>query len=540
MKKHLFIFWALIPGLVFGQSLAQPKLIVQIVVDQLRGDMLNIHRSKFSPDGFNYLLQHSINYTNTHHPHANTVTCAGHTTIATGSYPALHGIISNKWYDRIGHRTMYCMADKNSPVLLAKPQLKKPGGRSPVHINASTVSDEIILAKKGRGFAVSLKDRGAISLAGHAGKAFWFDKMNGGFVSSSWYYKRLPQWVKQWNQNYQPKSVTWQLNKPKENYLFGDAPTFKHRYQAFGQSFPHSTGEPLTPQYYKLLSMTPMADKLTADFAEHLLMEEKLGQTNGQTDYLSVSFSAVDAIGHQFGPNSLEAEDNLLQLDKTLGHFIKQIDQQVGLKNTLILLTADHGVSDTPVYLSGHKIKEVNPLKVPDVTAKIHELLKQRFQLPPSALETVAFPYIYLNKDIISQHQLRLDEVQGYLADALNTYPGIYKAYALPLNENGNGNSLDNKVSRMAYPVRSGDLYLVAPPYQSYGAKSESRVAHGSPWDYDSYVPLLIANPLFENTLISRAVNTTDIAPTITAILMIKPPSAAVGQPLSEIISYYH
>ena len=515
-----------------------PRLIVQLVVDQLRGDLLHQYQADFGSKGFNYLLDNSLNYQNAHHPHANTVTCVGHATIATGAYPALHGIVANEWFDPQQGQMVYCMEDLNSDILATSPNNKPQPGRSPKNMLASTLSDELILAQKGRAFGVSFKDRSAIAMAGHAGKAFWFDRENGGFVTSRYYYQQYPQWAMSWNQGYKATSQTWTLSKPVEQYRYGKAPGFKNRFPAFGQHFPHKSGKPDAPEYYKLLSMTPVADELTANFAIQLLKEEQLGKTPGKTDYLAISFSAVDAIGHQFGPESLESEDNLLRLDKTISKLLAAIDHQAGLANTLIILTADHGVSDSPVYLSQHQLFENRPLTTETLQSAITDALAHRYQLPATTLQHIDLPYVYLNHEIINAHQLTINQVSTYLAEILRALPDVFQAYPLPLASTEH-DWLSAKVDKMAYPGRAGDLYIVPPPYQALADNSDSRVTHGSPWNYDSYIPLLFVNPAFKAQGLSRPVYTTDIAPTLAAILLIKAPSAAVGQCLAEVTDFY-
>lgn len=534
MKRTLALISLVFSALLHATP-QQPKLVVQIVVDQLRGDLINQYRQKFGTNGFNYLLNHGIDYHNTHHPHANTVTCAGHATIATGSYPALHGIVNNDWYNRKTKQSIYCVEDSHSPILTTLHTQKAAVGRSPKNLMASTLSDEIVLAQTGRAFAVSLKDRSAITLAGHAGKAFWFDKENGGFVTSQHYYSAYPSWVNEWNKHYEAKNETWTLSAPQKNYAYAQAPTFKNRFQDFGASFPHHLGAPNSATYYKFLSMTPMADELTANFAISLLDSEKLGINDGKIDYLAISFSAVDAIGHQFGPNSLESEDNLLRLDKTLTKLLAAIDKQVGLDNTLIVLTADHGVSDSPVYLASHQIKESNSLKILQIQQLIEQTLVKHFQLPANTLQAIELPYVYLDHDLINEHQLSIHTVSSYLAETLRQQPGIFQAYTLPL-ANTEHDWLSAKVDKMAFPERAGDIYLVPPPYQALSEKSDVQVNHGTPWQYDSYVPLLFVNAKFQPQRITKLASTTDIAPTLAAILSIKSPSAAVGQPLQEVI----
>lgn len=535
MKKIITLFIILTVFTVHAEP-TKPRLIVQIVVDQLRGDLLKKHQSQFNKNGFNYLLKHSVDFTNAHHPHANTTTCAGHATIATGSYPALHGVVDNDWFDRSSGQLIYCMEDLNAKILPTNHTRKKTPGRSPNNLKASTLSDEIILANKGRAFAISFKDRAAITLAGHAGKAFWFDKTNGGFVTSSYYYSSYPHWIEEWNNHYSPKEYVWQLSYPISSYLNAHSPTFHHDYQMFGQSFPHQVKNPPSEDYFKFLSRSPISDELTANFAAQLLVREKLGSAENKTDYLGISFSAVDAIGHQFGPNSLEAEDNLIKLDYTLGKLLKVIEHEVGLNNTLIILTADHGVSDSPSFLKAHHIPEVNPVNIETTSEYIRSQLAKRYQLPAKALMKINPPFIYLDHQIIEEHHLNLSEVSFFISEQLTGQPGIFRAYPQPiayLMEDW----LSTKVKRMYFPSRSGDIYMVQPPYQSYGIHQEDRVSHGSPWQYDSYVPLLFVHPNFSHQAIFRAVATTDIAPTLSSVLMIKFPSATVGEPLPEVLT---
>ena len=517
----------------------QPRLVLQLVVDQLRGDLIHQHQQQFGNNGFNYLLNHGIDYHNAHHPHANTTTCAGHATIATGSYPSMHGIVDNEWYDRKSKHLIYCMEDLKVRILPTIHTQKTNPGRSPNNLKASTLSDELLLANKGKAYGVSLKDRSAITLAGHAGKAFWFDKTNGGFVTSSFYYSSYPLWIQKWNKQYEPKAFEWTLSRQLTEYQNANNQVFHHDYKNFGQGFPHHIANPPSEEYFTFMSRTPKADQLTANFAEQLLVEEQLGLSPNKTDYLAISFSAVDVIGHQFGPNSLEAEDNLLVLDQTLAHLLAVIDKKVGLNNTLIILTADHGVGDSPSYLKAHHIAEVKPMNIEASEQMLRTSLKTRYQLPEEALMTIIPPYVYLDQQIIRDHQLNLTEISLFVAQTLNQQPGVYKAYPLPIS-GIEKDWISAKVGRMSYPYRSGDVYIVQPPYQSNGANNDSRVTHGSPWQYDSYVPLLFVHPDFKAKMITRPVKTTDIAPTLAALLMIKQPSAAVGQPLTEVLSAFH
>jgi arylsulfatase A-like enzyme len=222
-----------------------------------------------------------------------------------------------------------------------------------------------------------------------------------------------------------------------------------------------------------------------------------------------------------------------------LAHLLKVIDKQVGLKDTLIILTADHGVANSPSYLKTHRIAEIKPINIRKSEEQIRNLLKIRYKLPEEALMSITPPFVYLDHHIINEHQLNISDVSQYVAQNLIHHKGVFKAYALPVS-GIERDWLSAKVDKMSYPYRAGDIYIVQPPYQSNGSKNDNRVMHGSPWQYDSYVPLLFVNPGFKAQLISRPVNTTDIAPTLTSLLLIKSPSAAVGQPLNEVLKAFN
>ncbi|MBA4696104.1 MAG: alkaline phosphatase family protein [Legionella sp.] len=550
------------PSVVSVDKVPTPQLIVQLVVDQLRGDLLAQYRHQLGTQGFNLLYRHGLDYRQAYHGHAYTVTCAGHASIATGAYPSLHGIVGNSWYDKETQRFINCVEEptqhtghQGSPKFPTNPPLVTDDGTfqsrektdtapvpsnlaTPIHLLASTISDEIVLAHKGKAFSVSFKDRGAIMLGGHAGKAFWFDKINGGFITSPYYYSRYPDWVHTWNRSYIPKDQNWELHAPLDTYLHRNTPCFEHRFDAFKGTFPHPLGSPKDTYYYKFLSMTPWADRLTADFALHLLKAEKLGKTPDQTDYLAISFSATDAIGHQFGPNSLESEENLFQLDKTLTDFIKSLDQEVGLDKVLIVLTADHGVSDSPVYISSHHMQTYPNTFVKQLKKRIQRVLKDRFDLAEQTLQAISLPYIYLDHARIHQKKLSVKKVADYLTDVLQGEPGVFQFYALPFTS-AQPQGLRSLVDHMAFPSRSGDLYVVPLPYTSSTSSQKKRVIHGTPWQYDRYVPLIFFHPKFKAQHILNPVEVTAIAPTLAAILSLKAPSAAVDPPLSEVTGLY-
>ncbi len=316
-------------------------------------------------------------------------------------------MVGNVWFDQALGRLVYNVEDPRYPLISAaagvdaKTELDptqktaQASGRSPANIQVSTFSDElaILTAGKAKIFGVSVKDRGAISLAGHAGKAFWFSKASGEFVSSRFYYREYPEWVNRWNaarptQRYADRS--WKLLNKQDSYLYGDRDdeSWEVNFPGYGRVFPHPFGPADGKYFTTLLTLSPVGDELTLSFAKALIENESIG-ADEVTDYLSVSFSSTDYVGHFFGPSSLETEDNLLRLDRTIAALLKTVDDQVGLGNTLVILSADHGSPEVPGYLNqmGIEAKTIDPKtwdQQPGIAA-----LKKRFGVGEQLIQTV-------------------------------------------------------------------------------------------------------------------------------------------------------
>ena len=537
----------------------QPKLIVQITVDALRGDFPMRYKNVLSENGFRHLMDEGIHYDNAHYQHANTETIVGHVSLATGTVPAAHGMVGNVWFDREQGRLVYNIEDADYRLLTTGADVDKEteidptqraanvDGRSPNNILTSTFSDELAVhfAGKSKIFAVSVKDRGAVSMAGHAGKAFWFSKQNGEFVTSNYYYQKYPAWVEQWNagkpaQAYAGKS--WELLHPATQYLFGDADDREYEtdFPGFGRTFPHAYGEGDDKYFTTRLTLSPAGDELTLDFASALLENEQLGQDD-IPDYLAISFSSTDYVGHVFGASSLESEDNLAHLDRTLARLFATIDEKVGLENTLIVLSADHGQPEVPGHLQERGIDnafyfDVDELdKTPAITA-----LKKRFGVGEELIEAFFQPYLYLNHELIREKKLDLAEVEAAIVDELMKFEGV--AYAVSSSALQLGNLPDTRMVRSIrsnfHAKRSGDIYLVFEPNVFINDFDGLTVAstHGSPWRYDTFVPVMFAGAGLPAATVNRPVTPYDIAPTLAAILGTKPPSGAIGKPLVEVL----
>ena len=540
-------------------AVQQPKLVLQITVDALRGDLPSRFSNVLGDGGFRYLMEQGINYTAADYQHANTETIVGHTSLATGTIPAAHGMVANVWFDRELNRLVYNIEDPDYRLLTAgadvdakteiDPTQKaaKADGRSPNNILSSTFSDEMAVHFAGRSkiFAVSVKDRGAVSLAGHAGKAFWFSKASGEFVTSNYYYQQYPDWVNEWNARkpvtaYADKS--WELMHPQAKYLYGDADDrdYETDFPGFGRTFPHAFGNTDDKYFTTRLTLSPAGDELTLDFAKTLLISEQLGQDD-VPDYLAISFSSTDYVGHLFGASSLETEDNIARLDRTLTDLFLFIDKEVGLENTLIVLSADHGQPEVPGYLHELDIDNAHYFdtdaldKTPAIMA-----LKKQFGLGEELIEAFFQPYLYLNHDLIREKGLNQAQVEQAVAAELLKFDGV--AYAVSSTALRTDNLPDTLMTRSIlrnfHPKRSGDIYLVFEPNVFINDFDGLTVAstHGSPWRYDTFVPVIFAGAGLSSVTVSRPVTPYDIAPTLAAYLGVKPPSGAIGIPLPEVL----
>ncbi len=551
----LSLGWALPVG---AQGPRDVRLVLQITVDQLRGDLPGRVLDRLEPGGLRYLYENGIHYANAHYQHANTETIVGHATLATGAHPADHGMVGNVWLDRGTGELTYNVEDARYPLLTPgagvdqateiDPTQKAATtqGRSPLAILVSTFSDELAIHTSGRAkiFGVSVKDRGAISLAGHAGKAFWFSKSSGDFVTSRYYYERYPEWLEAWNGERRPERYagkSWELSRPAGTYLAGSADDrdWEVDFPGYGRVFPHAYGDGEGKYFNTLLTLSPAGDELTRDLAEAVLVNEGLGQDE-IPDFLAVSFSSTDYVGHFFGPASLEAEDNLLRLDRTLAGLLAFVDEKVGLDKTLVVLAADHGGPEVPGYLTslGLKADYVDPdgwNRAPGLAA-----LQREFGVAQELIARYSHPYVYLDLELIAGKGLDPERVGAAVAAEVEKLDGV--SAAVSSYDLAAGRVPDTPQMRSIlnnyHPNRSGDVFIVFEPHRFINDMDGLKVAatHGSPWSYDTFVPILFAGPGIEPRVVHRQVSPTGIASTLAAYLGLKAPSGAVGDVLVEVV----
>ena len=535
----------------FAHAGTPPGLILQITVDQLRGDLPARYLDRMGPGGFRYLIEKGTWYNNAHYGHANTETAVGHATLATGADPSRHGIVANDWIDQKTGAFVYNTEDDRHHIIGREPKAHE--GVSPRNLLCSTFGDELVVHNGGRSrvFSVSVKDRGAILPGGHAGKAFWFSKSSGRFVTSTYYYDDYPEWVKKWNAGKpadEYKGKNWELLHDRSTYLFGnmDDRPYEADLEPLGRTFPHSLDGD-SKYFHLILTLTPVGDALTLEFAKALIENEKLGENpHGTPDYLQISFSSTDYIGHLFGPSSLETEDNILRLDRTLADLFQFVDDRVGLDRTLIVLSGDHGAPEAPEYMESlgfstgrfafDWFKTEGPL-----TAS----LQKRFGRS-DLITGHSHPYLYLNLEAISSAGLDVAEVERFVTDELLKIPGI--AYALARSDLLAGriteSPVQNQIRRSFHPTRSGNVHLVPEHYWFLHSTEEAEkmgigtiaAIHGSPWVYDTFVPIFFAGHGVPARVIGRRVAPTDIASTLAAYLGVKYPSGSVGTVLGEVL----
>lgn len=541
----------LVLGAIPAYAADPPKLVLQITIDQLRGDMPWRFLSRFGEGGFRYLISKGVSYTNAHYRHSTNFTAVGHATLATGGNAAQHGLAGNDWLDVATGERVYCVEDPRHPIIGKEVTEKtKHAGTSPRNLTSSTIGDELIIATggKSRVFSVSIKDRGAILPGGQLGKAFWYSSSSGKFVTSTYYYSDYPEWVKAWNKADHAskyKDASWTLKEPQEKYVYGgqDDREGEKGYKHLKGTFPHALGAEKDSDFYKALRFTPMGDELTLAFVKELVKQERVGQGDA-TDMLAISFSATDYIGHAWGPNSLEAEDNLIRLDETLADLFRFIDETIGLDKTLIVLSSDHGIDQIPETLTtgfymtrhGEGHGRHDPKRF---LATVDAALQKRYGSQESFIKAFWNPSIYLNLETVKKLNLSLPEVEDALRDEILKVDGFALAVTRTdlLAGRVTGTPILDKVQRAFHPTRSGNVIVVQKPgWYLYPQVDLFAAMHGSPYSYDTYVPIMFAGPGIKPAIVNRLVGPEDIAATVTTYLGVKPPSGSVGEVLTEVV----
>lgn len=514
----------------------RPKLVVGIVVDQMRYDYLYRYWDKYGNDGFKKMLTQGYNFKNTQYSYVPTYTGPGHASVYTGSVPALNGIVGNSWYEREQKATVYCVEDKTVQTVGSS---SKAGLMSPANLKTTTITDELRLATnmKAKVVGVALKDRGSILPAGHLGNgAYWFDSESGNWITSTYYAQDLPQWAKEFNAKKLPDqylSKPWETLLPIEQYTESTADDMPWEGTLAGEQkpvFPHNVPA-LKGNGYEIIRSVPAGNTITKDFALAALRGEGLGKDD-VTDFLAVSFSTPDYVGHTFGPNSIEAQDIFLRLDREMAELISEIEKEVGQGEVLFFLTADHGAAHVPGYMQSLKVPA--GVATSAVIRDSVDAYLDKIYGNADWVERYTNQQIYLNRTTIDGKKLNKADVEQRVAAYVLRFKGVMRAVTSTALQNSNwGTGMMARVESGYNAKRSGDVILLLEPgwFEGYG-KDPKGTTHGSYSNYDTHVPLLWYGWKVQPGESDAEAAVADIAPTIAAWLYIQEPNGSVGRPL--------
>ncbi len=514
-----------------------PKLILGIVVDQMRYDYLTRFETKFGEDGFIRLIKNGFNCKNHHFNYVPTYTGPGHASIFTGTSPSNHGIISNNWYDKFSDKSVYCTSDVNVKSIGVNSSSER---MSPKRMKTTSVADQLKLQTQGESkvIGVSIKDRGAILPAGHsANVAYWFKGKNDGkFITSSYYKNELPKWVKSFNKKIPTYLKKWKTLVPIDEYIESGADDSNFEEPFKGQDkpvFPYDLKKLSSKNKgFDIIKMTPFGNEMLTDFAIASVNNEGMGKDE-ITDFLTLSYSSPDYIGHQFGVNSVEIEDTYLRLDKELSRLFNYLDEQVGVGEYTIFLTADHGAVNVPNYLKSKGIP-AGYFNNNDFEEKVKEALLSKYNVR-GLLKNISNNQIFLNRELIKQSNLNLIEIQEYLALEIVLFKHIDKAFtSYALSQSQFESGVGELVQNGFHQKHSGDIvFVLEPAVISYPEKGST---HGSSFSYDTHVPLLFYGKGITKGETLQKTEVIDIAPTISSLLGISFPNGCSGRPLEKVL----
>ena len=545
-NKQLFFCFSVLLSLtvkaqknpVKSNEFERPKLVVGIVVDQMRYDYISRFWNGYSEGGFKRLVKDGFNFKNNHYNYAPTSTGPGHASVYTGTTPASHGIIGNDWYDKEIGASVYCAADN---TYASVGTTSAAGQMSPKQLLTTTISDQLKLHTQSRSkvIAIALKDRGAVLPGGHtADAAYWFHgKEEGSWISSTFYMEALPSWVTQFNSKVpQQYKKPWDLLKSEKAYTQSGSDKNNYEGTYRGETaavFPHDLVSLWEANgAYDILKATAYGNSLTADFALAALKGENLGK-GVDTDFLAISFSSTDYVGHQFGVNSREIEDTYYRLDLDLERLLKALDAQVGPGNYSLFLTADHAAVQVPTYLKDLKIPSgYFDSKV--FKEKLNAYVADHFG-SEDLIENISNYQVFLNRDLAAQLDINLREIQEDLAQFILQDSAVERTYTAHQMWGGEYTKGIPYILQNGYnPKRSGDvLFVLKPAVISY---SRTGSTHGSPQIYDTHTPLLFYGKGFKRGASYERSEIPDIAPTVAAMLGIAFPNGTTGKPLTQVL----
>ncbi len=528
---------SLFVGVSFPQKIEKPKLVVGIVVDQMRFDYLYRFNPYFGKNGFNRLMNEGSNFTFAHFNYSPTNTAPGHASIYTGTTPFFHGIIGNDWYDKRRKKMIYCV---NDTTVRSVGSHDKEGEMSPRNLLATTITDQLKLSNNNASkvISISLKNRSAVLPGGHcADAAYWYDLKTGNIITSSYYMTALPLWVKDFNNRklvLKYLSKGWKLSLPESDYYLISSPDeSKYEKDVFKEgktTFPHHFNQLNENEKYDAFETTPFGNNIVQEFAKAALVNEKLGKGK-ETDFITISFSSTDHVGHDYGTFSYETQDTYIKLDSLIADLLFTLDRQVGKGNYLLFLTADHAALETPGMLKERRLpnEELNNNKFLD---SLKSFALRNFS-DEKLIENHSNRQIYFNRNVIKKNNLNIHEVEQRFTDYLrDTFPAITSINKSDdLQKQIASRESSNPILNGFNSTVSGDItYSLQPGYLPNFV--DKGTTHSTAYSYDTHVPLLFYGWHIPKQTINTPVYTIDIAPTVADLLKIAEPSASIGIPL--------
>ncbi|MFY0601509.1 MAG: alkaline phosphatase family protein [Cyclobacteriaceae bacterium] len=518
----------------------KPKLVVGIVIDQMKQEYLYRFQEKYEEGGFNRIINEGFMSKNAHYNYIPTKTAAGHASIYTGTTPRYHGIIGNDWYSKVLKRNTYCVGDT---LAVGVGTESNAGKMSPRNLQVTTITDELKLTSNFRSkvIGVSIKDRGSILPAGHTPDgAYWYESNTGNFITSDYYLDELPQWVSDFNDKKMVNKYldqTWNLSYPKDEYVESTKDDTEYERIWKGKespTFPYNLEEIRKKNSpYGLISQTPFGNSLVLDFARDAIKSNEMGKDK-IVDFIAVSLSSTDYIGHGFAPNSIEIEDTYIKLDKDLSKFLTFLDQEIGKGEYILFITADHGVVANPQFLMDNKLpggymspKELRNGIQNSLSAQLGE---------GEWISSISNEQVFLNQDLIIQSEKNKEDVENMVSEILYSMEGIYEVYTTSELKNiSSADHLGILLSNGRNKKLSGDVLFTMKPGYLFGDYGSKGTTHGSGHTYDTHIPILFFGSGIKQGKTSRYISIIDIAPTLSSLLNISLPSACTGQPITEL-----
>ena len=516
----------------------RPKLVVGLVIDQMRYDYLYRYSNRYGAGGFKRMLREGFSCENNQITYIPTVTAAGHTGIYTGSVPSIHGIAGNEWTVQSTGKSMYCTED---PIVKTVGSTSAAGQMSPRNLLVTTITDELRLATnfKSKVIGISLKDRGGILPGGHsANAAYWYDDLNGNWITSTYYMEALPIWVSNFNnQKIAEKYIKgdWNTLYPINTYTQSTVDNNLYEGKLRGEEapvFPHLTSKMLNGNFSAIRN-TPFGNSITLDFAKEAIKNEQLGKDE-VTDFLAVSLSSTDYIGHQYGINSIEIEDTYLRLDKDIEEFFKTLDASVGKGQYTVFLSSDHGAAHNPKFLSDNRI----PAQLWDGRTILNNLnteLEKEFKQKGLVLGFGNYQ-VNFNNPLIESSKLKIAELKQFAINFLNKQEGVTFVVDMEnISSSSLPEAIKSKIIAGYNKDRSGAIQILLKPgwFQGY---STTGTTHGSWNPYDTHIPLVFMGWGIKQGTLNRPTSMADIAPTIAALLHIQEPNGNIGETIEEVL----